>query len=152
MKKNILVSIMVFIRNINELGFEIWTQKRLEEGPLFGKMEFPGGKIEAGETPEEAVRREVHEEVGFHIDKNLSPKLFKIQTYSNETKNIALYVHVLKFDSKDLNESGWFKIGFSEKSKPLVGVIPEINHVFIDELAVYMDFEIKALGLDNFRI
>lgn len=29
-----------------------------------GKLNFPGGKIEAGETPEEAVSREFQEEVG----------------------------------------------------------------------------------------
>jgi A/G-specific adenine glycosylase len=49
-------------------GPRLVIARRPEEGLLGGLWEFPGGKVEAGETPSEAARREVREELGIDIE------------------------------------------------------------------------------------
>lgn len=45
-------------------GDEVVICQRRPEQPMGLQWEFPGGKIEAGETPEQALARELDEELG----------------------------------------------------------------------------------------
>ncbi len=47
--------------------WEVLIAQRLDDAVLGGQLEFPGGKIEAGESVEQAVVRECEEELGVGV-------------------------------------------------------------------------------------
>jgi 8-oxo-dGTP diphosphatase len=60
----------------------ILIAKRPEGRPLAGLWEFPGGKMEPGEAPEDALIRELAEELGIEIaTADLTPLTFVSHVY-----------------------------------------------------------------------
>lgn len=55
------------IKAVNEKGESIIFATQRGYGEFKGGWEFPGGKIEAGETPQKALKREIMEELDTEI-------------------------------------------------------------------------------------
>ena len=86
------LKIVVSIALINNEN-EILLSKRPEKKHLSGFWEFPGGKVEEGETPEKALIREVKEELNIDInDKCIAPLSFSEFDYNNFQLLLLLYI------------------------------------------------------------
>ena len=76
----------------------VLISQRIENGPFYGLWEFPGGKIGAGESPEDALARELAEEIGVELeevrefmslkheypDRHVSIEFFLVEKWRNE--------------------------------------------------------------------
>ena len=80
-------------------GDRLLACQRTRHQPMPLKWEFPGGKIEEGEQPREAMRRELEEELGIvaevgvevarivHEGGSVELRFFEVRNYDGELEN-----------------------------------------------------------------
>jgi 8-oxo-dGTP diphosphatase len=92
MEKNPTMLFVVAAALTNQAG-EILLQKRPEGRQMAGLWEFPGGKVEQGESPESALVRELDEELGVQIDaSDLVPLAFASEALAGRHLVMLLYI------------------------------------------------------------
>lgn len=106
-KKKIVKEVDAVIAVIENKG-KYYIQQRPDQGLLAGMWEFPGGKIEQGEKPSEALRREIKEELRCDV---INPQfLFKVKHFYTTFK-VNLSVWSVQLTQKPMldNKHKWVR-------------------------------------------
>lgn len=114
----------------NEFG-QIYLTQRLEGQDFAQSLEFPGGKVAQGETPEQALKRELEEEVGI-----LVLGAFPYEHFSLEypTKVIEFFFYLVEEwvgepFGREGQEGAWFA-----QNELDAGLFPPANQLLINRL------------------
>jgi len=107
---------------------KILIAQRKDSDVLACKWEFPGGKIEIDETPEECLKRELKEELNIDVSVNA---FFTESIHSYPDFKIRLIAYLVTWDTgnlivKDHEKVEWVSVkdldrfDFAEADKPIV--------------------------------
>lgn len=72
---------------------KLFAAARSEKDDRSGKFEFPGGKVEPGESNEMALKREIGEELNMEIEVG---QQFMVVTHAYESFDITMSVYICK--------------------------------------------------------
>lgn len=85
--------ILVVAVALIDIDGRVLIAQRPEGKSMSGLWEFPGGKVDFGELPEEALVRELDEELGIDVSENcLAPFTFASHSYDGFHLLMPLYV------------------------------------------------------------
>jgi 8-oxo-dGTP diphosphatase len=91
---------------------KILFAQRKSSDHLAGKWEFPGGKIESGESPEHCLRRELQEEFGIDtkIGEFLADSVYQYDHISIRLLAYRTFLEHGKLEPNDHDAYAWVKI------------------------------------------
>ena len=82
---------------------KILIGKRKDDDIGGGKWEFPGGKIEIGETNKEALKRELHEELG--INAKIGKELMNYEHMFKTTIYNISFMEIMEYEGEIRNNA-----------------------------------------------
>ena len=89
----LVTSVLVVACALVDADDRVLLARRPEGKPMAGLWEFPGGKVQQGETPEVALIRELREELGIDVTQAcLAPFTFASHAYEGFHLLMPLYV------------------------------------------------------------
>lgn len=124
-------SVHVAVGVIQDSRGKICVAKRPDGKHLSGLWEFPGGKVELGESTFDALRRELHEELA--IDINASEFLIKVD-FEYPEKKVLLDVHVVTSFSGHARGCENQEVIWVEPNDLLSFTFPEANEPIIQAI------------------